>query len=160
MVYKGFDEHITHKHGIVIEGWPLRVFDNPSAIGSQVKLNILLRSWQSGTTWFRKMKNDEHMTWLENRAHADLRGPPTNAISFQPAVSSPQVHGQDVGPTPTANRPMEPFNTIPFGSLTLLATGSSQANPPKKPRKARSDKGVPRKRRTQIPGVTTFQVDT
>jgi hypothetical protein len=41
MIYKNFDGHITRKHGIVIEGWPLRAFDNPSAIGSQVELNVL-----------------------------------------------------------------------------------------------------------------------
>ena len=61
MIYKNFSDHITHKHGIVIEGWPLRVFDNPSAIGSQAELNVLLKAWETGTTRFRKMPEDEHM---------------------------------------------------------------------------------------------------
>jgi len=38
MIYVNFDEHITLKHGVVVEGWLFCKFKNPSAIGSQVEL--------------------------------------------------------------------------------------------------------------------------
>ena len=67
MRYKNFESHITHKHGIVIEGWPLDTFKNPSSIGSQVELRVLLNSWRSGATYFRRMPDAEHMAWVKSQ---------------------------------------------------------------------------------------------
>lgn len=181
MIYKDFDQHITRKHGIIVEGWPLPKFDNPSAIGSQVELGILLRSWQKGATRFRKMKDDEFTVWLQNRARADLQlpstgtanlqPPSTNAANFQPpstnaanlqsTVSPSQTYGQDISPTLAMDHSTGSFGIISFDSPTPLATGSNgQVNPPKKPRKTRSDKGMPRKKPPQLPGTSTFQAST
>jgi len=161
MNYKTFDESITRKHGIVIEGWPLREFKNPSAIGSQVELKVLLNAWQSGVARFRKMPVGEHMAWVENRAAPE---PSALTIHHSPPVSSPslslaQDNNQDL--TPTTNFPVlhAPFNIIQLGPPTTQAVGSSSVgSAPKKPRKTRSDKGKSRKK-TSHPGVGVFHMN-
>ena len=161
MVYKNFDDDITRKHGIVIEGWPLSTFACPNDIRSQVELDLLLKSWQSGTTRFRKMSNSEHMAWVASRPNP-LDSPPNNATGIQaaePAASASQLHSQDDSLASPTNQPT--FNVIDFGLPTPPQTASSQANGVvKKPRKTRSDKGKLRKKNTQIPGVVTFHSST
>ena len=157
MMYKDFDEHITRKHGIIVEDWPLRVFNNPSAIGSQVELNILLRAWQTGATRFHKMTEDEHMAWLENRCSSEP--PSTGAASFLPATPPPEARNQDTAPIPLTNPSMfhSSFNVI---SLEPAPTPQTSNNAPKKPRKTRSDKGKPRRKGSQIPGANVFHAST
>jgi hypothetical protein len=154
MIYKNFDEHITRKHGIIIEGWPLPLFDNPSAIGSQVELNVLLRAWQTGATRFHKITEDEYMTWMESRAPSEPS--PTSAAGPPP----PEEQSQDSSTTPPTNPPVvhAMFNII---SLELESASTPQAskNMPKKPRKTRSDKGKPRKKPSQLPGANIFYTD-
>ena len=159
MYYKNFEEHITRKHGIVIEGWPLRAFDNPSAIGSQVELKVLLNSWQAGATRFRKMSNAEHLAWVENRPES---GPPPPTADHTEATllqQPPQHRNPDSTPTTTNTlAPEQSLNTIDFGSPSTVG---SIANPTvhvsNRARKTRSDKGQPRKKRSQIPGAGVFQ---
>ena len=77
VIYKDFDECITRKHGIIVERWPLRRFCCPSEIASQMELNVLLESWQSGVTRFCKMGEDEYMAWMDDRARR-LEPPPND----------------------------------------------------------------------------------
>lgn len=158
MIYKNFNDHITRKHGVIIEGWPLPVFDNPSAIGSQVELNVLLRAWQSGATRFRKMSEDEYMAWMENRTSSQ---PPlaTATIGSSPEISPPEGRNQDTGITPPSDQPSfhTTFNVM---SLEPAATPRTSNNAPKKPRKTRSDKGKPRKKPSQVPGANVFHAST
>ena len=158
MIYKNFDEHITRKHGIVIEGWPLHTFENPSSIGSQMELKVLLNAWKTGATRFRKMTVEEHLAWIENRANND---PPSSVVVHPPPASSlpsPMDHGyQDLAPATTPWAPDTPFNVIDFGSPATPPTGTTSTNSiPKKTRKVRSDRGKPRKKAAQIPGVNVF----
>jgi hypothetical protein len=158
MIYKGFDKHITRKHGIVIEGWPLGTFDNPSSIGSQLELKVLLNAWQTGATRFRKMNDKEHMAWVEN--HADSEGPSPLA-THPPSPSLPlpgQLNGQDPA-SPITPEPQAPFNVIHFEPSTT-SPPTNNTPKPKRPRKARSDKGKPRKKPSQVPGVATFHTNT
>lgn len=157
MLYKNFDDHITRKHGIVIEGWPLKTFENPSSVGSQLELKVLLNSWKSGATRFHKMSAAEHMAWVEARAE-----PPNPLTDGRRAPAPPPQQtgqGSSLAPTTiTANAVEVPF--IQFEppaavSTSTVTTLSNPARAPKKPRKERSDKGKPRKK-LQIPGVTTF----
>ena len=150
MMYKNFEENITRKHGILIEAWPLQSFENPSAIGSQVELNVLLRAWQTGATWFRRMAEDEYMAWVEKRANLA-----TSSADFLPTIQPPEVHNPDASPTPPTNLPVLPssFNISSFESAAILEISNSAA---KKPRKTRSDKGKPRKKASQIPGASVF----
>jgi hypothetical protein len=171
MIYKNFDTHITRKHGIILEGWPLPLFDNPSAIGSQVELNVLLRSWQSGATRFRKMNEHEYMSWMESRV--DLVPPSTAATNaatnaatdFSPATSLLQPHNGNtsiVPPiVPPANPPMQAIHTaFNIISLESVATPPTNNSASKKTRKIRSDKGKPRKKPSQVPGANVFHAGT
>jgi hypothetical protein len=153
MIYKNFDGHITRKHGIIVEGWPLRTFDNPSAIGSQVELNVLLRAWQTDATRFRKMTEDEYMAWMEGRT----QGPePPLATTIPPEVLSPQADTPDT----TITSPTNMFNTA-FNIISLESAETLQASKPaKRPRKTRSDKGKPRKKPSQVPGANVFHTGT
>lgn len=153
MIYKNFDEHITRKHGIIVEGWPLPVFDNPSAIGSQVELNILLRAWQTGATRFRRMAEDEHMAWIERRANIET---PLAATSLPSMVPPSSAHNEDPtsAPSTSSSTFQMSFNLVsPEPSATPQITGKDL---PKKTRKVRSDKGKPRKKSSQIPGAGSF----
>jgi hypothetical protein len=163
MIYKSFDENITRKHGIIIEGWPLHVFDNPSAIGSQVELNVLLKAWQTGATWFCKMTDDEHMAWAENFASTER--PSIGTASPPTTISPSQAHNQDANPAPPTSLPAfhTPFNIIPFELASTPQTSNNAPqtsnNVPKRPGKTRKDKGVSRKR-LQIPGANIFSMNS
>ncbi|KAH9894834.1 hypothetical protein C8Q73DRAFT_638972, partial [Cubamyces lactineus] len=64
MFYVNFDEHITMKYGIVIEGWPFPdKFMAPGKFSSVAELRVLLAAWESGTTYFRSMSNSEWQQW-------------------------------------------------------------------------------------------------
>ncbi|KAI0323321.1 hypothetical protein GY45DRAFT_1264799, partial [Cubamyces sp. BRFM 1775] len=64
MFYVNFDEHITMKYGIVIEGWPFPdKFIAPGKFSSIAELRVLLAAWESGTTYFRSMSNSEWREW-------------------------------------------------------------------------------------------------
>ena len=159
MIYKNFDKNITRKHGVVIEGWPLKMFDNPSSIGSQVELKILLTSWMTGVTHFRKMSAQEHMAWKVDRSSSsDCPNVPGNP----PHTSLPPLQTQ------FCHLDLADLNSDPLSSHSLLIRFESPAAPPadtnstpgkqKKPWKTRSDKGKPRKRPSQIPGGSVFSV--
>ena len=153
MIYKNFDEHITRKHGIVIEGWPLRTFDNPSSIGSQVELKVLLNAWQTGATRFRKMTIEDHMAWVENRGESE----PSSALLTPP--SSAPLPSPPLRPNPPALHTS--FNIVHVGPPTTPPVDTNLAgSTPKKPRKTRSDKGKPRKRASQVPGLGVFHTNT
>lgn len=161
MIYKNFDEHITRKHAVVIKGWPLHVFDNPSKIGSQLELKTLLNAWKTGATRFHKMTVDEHVDWVEAHTRTE---PPSTVSTHPPPMSLPlppaAAQHNNANPTPVINPAMSDTPFIHFGpsappqsSTTLTPTAS------KKPQKTRSDKGKSRKRTTQIPGVDVFSAN-
>ena len=161
MIYRNFNEHITQKHGIVVEGRPLRTFDNPSSIRSQVELKVLLNAWQTGVTRFRKMTIEDHMAWVENHSKSKPSALPTLPSSAPLPSSSLRPHnGQDLITATTPPVLHAPLNIIHFGPSdtppidTNLASGT-----PKKPRKTRSDKGKPRKKASQVPGVHVFHTN-
>ena len=157
MIYKDFDKCITHKHGIVVEGWPLTKFCCPSDVKSQMERNLLLKSWQTSMMKFRKMGEDEYMAWMEDHAH-QLEPLPDNTANTQdvqqPAVLLSEQPGQGISPPSGAN--LSGFNVIHFESPTPLQTSSQANGVVKRPRKTRSDKGKPRKKHTQVLGTTVF----
>lgn len=63
MQYDRFDDLITRKYGIVVKNWPLKRFCNPSAAATRIELELLLHSWESGTTRFQKLSQDEMRAW-------------------------------------------------------------------------------------------------
>jgi hypothetical protein len=158
MIYKNFEDNITRKHGIVVEGWPLHTFHNPSAIGSQVELNVLLRAWRTGATRFRKMTEVEYMAWMESRGNAEP--PSTAAAGCSPAIPTPEAQNQDMSIVPPVDLPAihSSFDII---SLESTTTGPRTSNGmQKKSRKTRSDKGKPRKKPSKVPGADVFHAST
>jgi len=153
MMYVTFDDDITRKHGVLVEGWPLPEFKNPSAIGSQVELKVLLNAWNTGTTRFRKMSTEEHMAWVESRANSES---PLAIPAGPPPVLPPSQHSSQ-DPTLVTNPTVAHMPFIPFEAPAGPSISSgSVPGVAKKPRKTRSDKGKPRKRTTQVPGANVF----
>jgi hypothetical protein len=149
MVYKSFDENITRKHGIVVEGWPLTTFENPSSIGSQVELKVLLNAWQSDVARFHKMSENEFQSWNAERH----RNPAPPTVSAHPQTVAPALPNlNDIARTPPSISPPLDVNFIQFHS----APPTSDSGVQRKPRKTRSDKGKPRKRLPRVPGETTL----
>jgi hypothetical protein len=66
MYYQNFDDNITAKYGVVIDGWPLEKFCSPSDITSGTKVLVLCQSWESGATRFCKLTPTELANW-ENK---------------------------------------------------------------------------------------------
>jgi hypothetical protein len=67
MFYQNFDNNITAKWGIVIRNWPLPKLCSPSDVGSRNEVRVLYQAWESGTTYFQKMTEDEFNEWEDNR---------------------------------------------------------------------------------------------
>src|SRR5882762_8241010 len=63
MTYDRFDDHITQKHGVVVKNWPLKIFCNPSSVGSRIELETLYNGWQSGVMRFEKLTKEEMTRW-------------------------------------------------------------------------------------------------
>jgi hypothetical protein len=165
MIYKNFDDHITRKHGIVIESWPLEAFANPSSIGSQLELKVLLNAWQTGATRFRRMGVDEHMKWVENHAESEGPSPLVTRPLPNPLPLLPleQHNHQDPAPPTSPPASHEPFSVIQFGLPTTAPTNTNSAGivpMPKKPRKTRSDKGKSRRKTAQVLGAGIFHTST
>ncbi|KAL0578047.1 hypothetical protein V5O48_003953 [Marasmius crinis-equi] len=67
MNYKTFDKSITKEYRVVLEGWPLAKFANPSDLGSSKRdMQTLLDALTNGTCCFRKLEGEEWTKWLEN----------------------------------------------------------------------------------------------
>ncbi|KAH9951710.1 hypothetical protein B0H21DRAFT_684804 [Amylocystis lapponica] len=98
MTYTNFDEHVTVKHGIIIENWPLNKFCNPSSIPSRNEVDVLYQAFRSGTTRFRKLTNPEWEEWEEARFQAKL------AISRRADADDPQ----EDDPEDSSQRPSTP----------------------------------------------------
>ncbi|KAK1216231.1 hypothetical protein PQX77_021145 [Marasmius sp. AFHP31] len=114
MEYKQFDRVITYKTGVVIEGWPLPKFANPSDLGSAVgPLGELKEALLSGKCGFRKMQGEEFRNWIANydkdvkegkivpevrkpRSDAGVpRGPRKKAVDQDDDDSSEDENGED-----------------------------------------------------------------
>ena len=74
MHYADFDQKITAKYGIVVEGWPLKSFEAPGNLRSLNKLHVLSRAWENGSARFRKMDKEELDEWQEARFQDALGG--------------------------------------------------------------------------------------
>jgi hypothetical protein len=74
MYYRNFDDSITAKYGVVLEGWPLERFCNPSDIVSRTEISVLRSSFESGATRFRLLTQAELATWSETRFQAKMTG--------------------------------------------------------------------------------------
>jgi hypothetical protein len=67
MSYQNFEDSITDKFGVIIENWPLKNFCSPNDVKSRNEINVLYHAWESGSTCFRRMGNEEWKKWQEDR---------------------------------------------------------------------------------------------
>ncbi|KAJ8456300.1 hypothetical protein ONZ45_g18775 [Pleurotus djamor] len=134
MNYANFEDSITAKYGVVVEGWPLPKFCSPGDLSSRLELQTLYQAWESGRTRFRKLSNQEHVDWemqhvqrrqtrgLGGTEHPQslefINGPPVQAFSgaqivHPPTHLDPQVPASlslfDLAPTypPDLGAPLE-----------------------------------------------------
>ncbi|KAI1789728.1 hypothetical protein LXA43DRAFT_1096144 [Ganoderma leucocontextum] len=102
MNYLNFSDAITGKCGIVAENWATR-FENPSGL-SCLEVEIALRAWESGTTCFRALTDEEWRAWLEGRYTPQASPettPPINDPSPADSVHSPTVAVSEQAPSTT-----------------------------------------------------------
>lgn len=117
MPYANFEDRITERLGIVIQGWPLSEFQAPGKFNSRVELETLYNAWLNGTTSFRRMSKAEHKTWHKER----LKGKAAVATSIAPTVDTIPA---DNAPTATAS---------PASTTIAIATASSSGDTPVSP---------------------------
>lgn len=63
MFYQKFDNNITVKWNVFLKNWPLLILCSPSDIGSCNKVQLLYQVWESGTTYFQRLMEDEFNEW-------------------------------------------------------------------------------------------------
>lgn len=171
MAYKNFDEKITSKYGVVIEGWPLAKFRGPGDISSKVELRVLYQAWESDAARFRRMSDEEFKQWDAARFDQALAittgnhdGTPqddTQGNTFEPssadAITPSTTPGDLTSPlmasppssqvaTPTAPSAAVP-QVVPVIFHNISVVTSSDGTPlgiTQKPRKPRCDAGSTR----------------
>ncbi|KAI9059665.1 hypothetical protein FKP32DRAFT_1606017 [Trametes sanguinea] len=150
MVYVGFAEQITGRHGVVIDNWPLPRFLAPSNIRTRLELTTLLSAWETDTTRFRKLSRDEWEQWQQQHTSGSAEGGtvirPVSMASFvareaaSRGTSASSSHGADT--------------SAEDGTTTASGSGGASDQPedrglyvpPAKPRKRRSDYGKSHKK--------------
>lgn len=71
MEYSRFDELITRKYGVVVEGWPLKPFRRPGEVQVSNELQVLHDAWKTGRAKFVKLTKEQLSEWEEKRAAGD-----------------------------------------------------------------------------------------
>jgi hypothetical protein len=92
MYYTNFDRAITEKYHVILEGWPLEKFCSPSEIASRNEVSVLMTSFESGATHFRKLSPTEFEKWSEERHSAaveSMTGPVETLTSSSPLPADP-----------------------------------------------------------------------
>lgn len=161
MHYANFKAKITYEHGVVLEGWPLDDFQPPSKLTNMNAGHVLLAAWNSGAARFRRMKQDE---WEQFKA--EWKGPRPSGPVQQQATTAAETHQINTSTTASSTTnasatlapdatgastlgPSDPAVTPTAQKRPATALASDNVNEPpaKKPRKKRSDAGVPRKKK-------------
>ncbi|KAI1782535.1 hypothetical protein LXA43DRAFT_905533 [Ganoderma leucocontextum] len=143
MNYLNFSDAITGKCGIVAENWATR-FENPSGL-SCLEVEIALRAWESGTTRFRALTDEEWRAWLEGRAPLAENAPPMTLTNQSAASTLPEKRTPTEAEAiaPAAKRVCAEPVSVSFINSATPAAGEA-FSVPKATRKKRSDTGIPR----------------
>ena len=148
MYYSNFDAKITEKHGIIVKNWPLPMFCSPSEVKTRVELNLLHNAWKSGTAHFYKMTRQEFDVWQDEQFHNVNQ---MDTVDHTPVACNPiddMVSMVDPADPATSTLPAVPATMMLSNVANTVVTGKggSTVFVTRKPRKTRSDKGVPRKK--------------
>ncbi|KAF9488068.1 hypothetical protein BDN71DRAFT_1403818, partial [Pleurotus eryngii] len=84
MIYATFEDSITLKYGVIVEGWPLPKFCSPADLSSRIEVQVLFRAWKSGQACFRKLLDDKLQKWEEQRFSERMAM--TNAMGHREGV--------------------------------------------------------------------------
>ncbi|PIL36587.1 hypothetical protein GSI_00276 [Ganoderma sinense ZZ0214-1] len=117
MYYVNFDQHITVKFGVVLENWPLTKFAAPGSFSAIPLLSLLYNAFDSGTTRFRSLSDEEWLEWLQ--AYKAGQAPP--AVTASP--SGLTVEEEDFAAAADSEAPVE--LSAPAGSETAFASAPS-----------------------------------
>ena len=150
MLYTNFDVHITDKYGIVCENWPLDKFCAPGDLSSRTEIQVLHQAWSNGIATFRRLTPRELDTWREGRNAPLATQAPAATQSSSPNVTfSETLEVASSASSSSASSSIDP-SSIPIvpSSCSGVMAVSGQILVAKKPHKQRSDKGVPRVRRS------------
>jgi hypothetical protein len=143
MIYDRFDDHITQKYGVVVKNWPLKVFCNPSSVGSRIELETLYNGWQSGITRFEKLTEAEMMKWDNDRFASRLAAssvaapgltspPPPPPMPLAQSMHSPPPSTPLTQPTHSNPDPPQ-LQTAGAGATHNSITGRTQHPPQSTP---------------------------
>ncbi|KAI0648467.1 hypothetical protein C8Q79DRAFT_999797 [Trametes meyenii] len=133
-------ERAAHKmfyFGVVINNWPLPRFSSPSNLRTCIELTMLINSWETGVSWFRKLTRREWDHWQG----PDFVRAVSLASHITPAVPQGVSAATDVDGTSTIS--VQSYTT-PGPSV---APEKTLALPASKPHKRRSDFRTSRKKR-------------
>ena len=169
MYYSRFEATITDRYGVVVQGWPLKVFTAPGNIGSKIELTVLINAWKNDTARFRRLSHDELDAWRKTRFDELQATVPITATAtdnpVDPAVSpaptdaaaSPVDTTPPATPVPTpaisAFAPSVPTAPVTSSSVSatpvaasthVFAISTNQLLPEKKQRNKRKDFGTKR----------------
>ena len=138
MYYTNFDHAITEKYHVILEGWPLEKFCSPSEIASRNEVSVLMASFESGATRFRKLSPTEFEKWSEERFNAAVEsttGPAATVIPSSPLPPDPTTPAHDPPHFPAPVVPplvaQDSISNEGMGSSTEidLDQGGHQADP-------------------------------
>ena len=116
--YKNFQK-ITHKFGIVYEGWPLERFCCPGDINSVPELNVLRNAFVSGAAFFRRLSDDELEQWRTQQGQAHL------LAAAAAARTTPAE-----GPAAFSEPSVSTAAAVPTTPLDGTSDGTSYTRPP------------------------------
>jgi hypothetical protein len=81
MYYTNFDRAITEKYHVILVGWPLEKFCSPSDIASRNEVSVLMASFESGATRFRKLSPTEFEKWTEECLNPAVNSSPDATVT-------------------------------------------------------------------------------
>ncbi|KAG6894728.1 hypothetical protein C0992_004921 [Termitomyces sp. T32_za158] len=110
-------------YGVVIERWPIERFIAPSEL-TWPEVDILLGAWTSGTTYFRKMDQEEWDEWHENHM---LPQASSSSLTLGASSSSPPAESSSSSSSWNAPQSLEDTNTSQE-QISSLAAEPQPAN--------------------------------
>ena len=131
MYYKNFDDNITAKFGVILKGWPLKDFQNPSVIKSKAELQVLKNSLDSGATYFKKLTPSELTEWEEARFQSRLEETTEHETPDIPTnIPGPEDLEPPTITMPTANPSLSDPDPDPPSDLSVTAASGSKRPSP------------------------------
>lgn len=148
--YKGFDDHITGKYGVVCRGWPLPDFKSPTDMVTKNEVELVLHSFKSGTTSFQCLSDTERRVWDEARFQASLEQmmEPREQLQDGESCGDGDHDAEMTMTNTTTSEPQPGPSSAPQGVLqpsqAFINGAAVDLASQKKKRKKCSDAGVPR----------------